>query len=217
MGDRMLYAIGDIHGRMDRLEKLIKKINFNPDNDKIVFLGDYIDRGNQPIECIKFVKSLVESYPNKVIALMGNHEMMMKDYYEGIDTSWTHNGWEPTRAGLKLLDAEEREKLLDWIYDLPLFHCDGKYIFVHAGINPQYDLDSQIDMDLVWIREQFYYNYNGDKIIVVGHTPIQSLTGDMENNKPIFFHNILFCDTGAFLDEGKLSCVNVETLKYMQA
>ena len=213
----MLYAIGDIHGRMDRLEKLMPKINFNPKEDKIVFLGDYIDRGKKPIECLKLVKSLVEAHPKNIIALKGNHEMMMMDYYEGIDTSWTHNGWEPTRDGLKSLDVEERKKLLDWVDDLPLFHCDGKYIFVHAGINPKYDLDSQVDIDLVWIREQFYQNYNGDNIIVVGHTPTQSLTNDMEKNKPIFFKNILFCDTGAFIDEGKLSCVNVETLEYIQA
>ena len=85
-------------------------------------------------------------------------------------------------------------------------------IFVHAGLNPLRDLDQQILEDLVWIRWEFFNNYQGKDKIVIGHTPTQNING---NNKPIMLpNNIMMCDTGSW--RSCISAVNIKNNHYWQ-
>jgi len=79
-----IFAIGDIHGCLDKLEELIGKIPADPRKDRLVFLGDYIDRGTQSREVVDYVINLKHTYKN-IFYLMGNHELMFLNYLEGID------------------------------------------------------------------------------------------------------------------------------------
>ena len=210
----MIYAIGDIHGMYDKLMSLMNKIHIDFEKDYFIFLGDYIDRGEKSIECLKYVKKLTEKYSH-VIALMGNHEDMMINFYKGLDDTWTYNGYETTKKQLNELKQSEFEEILKWAENLPLWYKIGKYIFVHAGINPFYGLDKQVKEDLLWIRESFFANYEGEDIIVVGHTSTQCLEEDY--NKPLILkNNIYMLDTGSYRYKGKITCMNIETRKYVQ-
>ena len=216
---RRILAVGDIHGHADQLRTLWKKIAFDDKEDMLVFLGDYIDRGKKSVEALRFVQKQVECHEN-VHALCGNHEAMMLGYLRthGLDDFdpmdlWLMNGGDVTLDQLMGLSAEDAEGLIAFVKACPLYdriqHGGQSILFVHAGINPRQT--KQKARDLLWIREDFYDNYRGTELVVVGHTPTQSLGGrDMSRNVPLFLkNNIIACDTGSFLPGGRISCVDV--------
>ncbi len=187
------YVCGDIHGCYYTLLSMINKLPLES-NDKLIFLGDYIDRGPYSKEVVQYVKTLTES--NQAIALMGNHERMCTDPYD--QRTWLYNGGDvaldsyDTRTDAEKVipsfdDIEARElwqtKLpkissdhYEWMENLPLFYEDDDYFYVHAGINPNGDLYNQHESDLLWIRNVFL-NSNKDfaKKIIFGHTPFKEI------------------------------------------
>lgn len=217
---RRILAVGDIHGNADQLRALWKKIAFDERTDLLVFLGDYIDRGAAPVDVLRFVRAQVERYEN-VHALCGNHEAMMLGYLReyglgrtlrGHFDIWLMNGGKVTKKQFAALPAEESEELLAFVKARPLYfrmtHGAQSILFVHAGVNPR--RAKQTSQDLLWIREDFFDNYSGTELIIVGHTPTQSIGGrDMSRNVPLFLpNNIIACDTGSFLPGGRISCVD---------
>ena len=220
MAFRRILAIGDIHGYADKLRVLWKKIGFDDNKDMLVFLGDYVDRGEKPVEVLRFVREQVTRYQN-VYALCGNHEAMMLAYLKeyglgrtlrGHFDIWLMNGGKVTKKQFAALPAEESEELLAFVKARPLYfrmtHGAQSILFVHAGVNPR--RVKQTSQDLLWIREDFFDNYSGTELIIVGHTPTQSIGGrDMSRNVPLFLpNNIIACDTGSFLPGGRISCVD---------
>ena len=91
----------------------------------------------------------------------------------------------------------------------------GNYYFCHAGVEPYIPLNKQREDDLLWIRRWFITMYHKDETIVVGHTPVQYL--DYPPVPQFLDNNVILCDTGACLDGGKLSCVDVLSKRYWQA
>ena len=130
-GYSRVLAIGDVHGMYEKLIKLMDKIRFNPDEDLLIFLGDYIDRGPDPGRCLQYIFALQQQYPDVVVCLMGNHEVMMSSYfmqkrgsynnlivdYAG---SWLDNGGLETLKQLDEMDADTKEELLQWVMNLPV-------------------------------------------------------------------------------------------------
>ena len=218
MAFRRILAIGDVHGYADKLRVLWKKIGFDDQQDMLVFLGDYVDRGEKPVEVLRFVREQVARYEN-VHALCGNHEAMMLGYLRthGLDDFdpmdlWLMNGGDVTLDQLMELSAEDAEGLIAFVKACPLYdriqHGGQSILFVHAGINPH--RQKQTSNDLLWIREEFFEHYSGTELVVVGHTPTQLIGGrDMSRNTPLFLkNNIIACDTGSFLPDGRISCVD---------
>ena len=82
MDYKRILAVGDIHGMYGKLIALMEKVKFNPEEDILIFLGDYIDRGPQSLECLDYVMDLYKQYPERVVPLLGNHEAMCINYYE---------------------------------------------------------------------------------------------------------------------------------------
>lgn len=170
-------VIGDIHGCYDELYNLITGLQedgkYNIETDRLIFLGDYIDRGNQSSKVIKYIRHL-QSKSDNVIALMGNHEDMMVTHFElnGYDNgAWAMNGGNETKWSY----ASEEELMSDveWAKKLPLYYEDEHFIYVHAGVNVNKDMNEQSRNDLLWIREGFIYNNNPYyKRVVFGHTPL---------------------------------------------
>jgi len=230
--------VGDIHGMYEKLVSLMELIQFNQDDDMLIFLGDYIDRGPQSLECLDYVMNLYKQYPERVIPLLGNHEVMCLNYYryEGRRRSymmddldkqmvmvWLDNGGTDTHKQFKKLKHPELQKRLRWMRMLSNHYQTGDYYFCHAGIQPFIPLDKQKEGDLLWMREGFFDLYDGRYgTIVVGHTPVQELqkkywTDGQPPTTPQFLeNNIIMCDTGSFLEGGKLSCVDVLTGEYWQ-
>jgi serine/threonine protein phosphatase 1 len=188
-----IFVIGDIHGCLDKLELLWERIDPRPGLDQLIFLGDYIDRGDDSSGVLDYL-------------LMGNHEKMFKDFLAGVDRAlFIYNGGESTlksylvrmedywegRQGV--LDEEALNQLVpeqhrDFLEELkPYYETDG-YIMVHAGLKHGVPLENQSLDDLVWIREEFIYSEEDfGKRVIFGHTPFV---------RPLVLPNKIGIDTG---------------------
>lgn len=128
-----VYAIGDVQGCFAALEKLLHKINFNPQNDSLWFTGDLVNRGPQSLETLRFVKQLGKSH----VTVLGNHDLHLIALAHGVQH---HTNSDDTLR--PILTAPDRDELIDWLAHQPLLHHDEKLNFVmtHAGIAPSWDL-----------------------------------------------------------------------------
>ena len=173
-------VIGDIHGCYHKLKSMLDHLlsegKYTPGTDRLIFLGDYVDRGENPREVVRMVRNLQENYGN-VIALMGNHEDMMIDYYYEKGYTWDLNGGEITRQSYIDHDDELRDDL-DWMENLPLYFEDDNFSYVQAGVDVTKPLNEQYRDDLLWIRDEFLWSTKRyTKTIIFGHTPTQYCTG----------------------------------------
>ena len=227
---RRILAVGDIHGEFKKLKTLLKKVRHDPKTDMLVYLGDYIDRGPEPVKCLQFVMAQCQRYPGAVIALKGNHEDLMLSYFAGHAVSmpmetahiWMNSGTGGAKTfqqmqQLNKKSPEQVAAVMEFVKSLPVFYRIGNmFYFVHAGVAPEVPLAKQREKDLLRIGENFFRQYNGESKIIVGH----HITGKIfEQDTPYFYKDkVIFCDTGAgsALD-GKLSCVDVLTGHFWQA
>ena len=221
-----LFSIGDIHGCLKELVSLQKKIlqypGFKKENDLIIYLGDYIDRGSHSKGVIQQILKL-QKENIKSIFLMGNHEQIMFDFlFNKVNNLklWINLGADKTfksydielakfiKDGFESPDIENLRKLFaevmpkehqDFFKSLELSYSTGKYLFVHAGIDPNKDLKDQDKMDFLWSRSDQFFdkNFKFKQIIVHGHTPEKEVVN---------FPYRINIDTGCFFS-GKLSCV----------
>ena len=221
-----IFAIGDIHGCLKQLVTLQDKIfnypQYNKEEDLLLYLGDYIDRGPSSKDVINHILQL-QTEGIKSIFLMGNHEQFMIDFlFNKINNlnNWIINGADQT---FKSYDIEIAQFIKDGFEDdnidklrniflskltkghvyffknLKLTYIMGDYLFVHAGINPEKSLSEQNKMDFLWSRSDKFFdkNFKFEKIIVHGHSPEKEV---------INFPYRINVDTGSFFS-GKLSCV----------
>jgi len=211
-----IFAIGDIHGCLEKLEELMAKLDIDRQKDTLVFIGDYIDRGKSGKEVVDYVLRLQNEY-QKVVCILGNHEQMFMRYLAGMDESmYLSNGGVSTLSSYEIFLSDETEKRKRKIPEnhlrffeslLPYYETDG-YIFVHAGIRPGISLKEQTLDDLLWIRYEFIENEKDfGKTVIFGHTPLMS---------PLIEKNKIGIDTGAVYG-GKLTCVELPEIKIYQA
>lgn len=203
-------AISDIHGCYHELKELLITLEeneiYNKDVDKLIFLGDYIDRGKDSRLVVELIRSLQNNNKN-VIALKGNHEDMLLEYEEGISDSWLWNGYEATLYSYKGYE-EQYINDIDWMKSLPLYHEDENFIYVHAGVDVDKPIDQQDKDTLLWVREPFLNNEQKYyKTVIFGHTPTVNLNGD---DKPVYtFAKNIDIDTGCVYG-GALSALIIE-------
>lgn len=216
----LTYAIGDIHGSLSKLSRLIARCEAHADGRPatFVFLGDYIDRGPESAGVIDHVIALQSRLPGSVVALKGNHEAMALDVFDGATPQdfWLAQGGAETLASYGVAAAQALPRVhIDWMRSLPLRYDDGVRFFVHAGIDPQRPLDEQNDRDLIWIREPFLSDgRDHGRLIVHGHTPVAARTPDLRSNR-------LNVDTGAVyggpLTAAAFADEQVKPLAFLQA
>ena len=203
-------VIGDTHGCYKELKELILTLEadgeYNKNTDKIVFLGDYIDRGEDSRLVIKFIRDMQKENEN-VIALMGNHEDMLLNYLYGNDATWTYNG---NNATIDSYNGFKKQFYSDvkWMKNLPLYHEDEHFIYVHAGSDVSKPMKKQSKWTLLWTREPFIYNTEKyHKKVIFGHTPTFSLN---RSDEPVYtFTGNLDIDTGCVYG-GALTAVIIE-------
>ena len=199
-----IFAVGDIHGCVDKLDALLDSIDIDFGDDLLVFVGDYIDRGPDSFEVVDRIVTLKKQHPDRIVTLKGNHEDMFIDYLSGADKfSFLANG------GTATLESYQRHQRrgdsspvpadhLDFFQSLVLYHETERYIFVHAGMKPRVPLERQSPQDLLWIRHKFIKSgYDFGKIIIFGHTPFR---------EPLLEPNKIGIDTGAVYGR-KLTCL----------
>ncbi len=223
------YVIGDIHGRAQLLEQLIRDVPWDIKNDKIVFLGDLIDRGKDSPAVIDRVMELMRENPN-VVVLRGNHEQMMLDCLEYGELQWLipENGGQATIAsyGINLEEVEDISDIIipedhvEFVNSLSFYHEDEQAIYVHAGLIPgEHPAETDPDI-LIWTRDaDFFKSYNG-KLCFFGHTPTHFLPKDGRNTRRKFgiyiYGGCVGIDTSGF-EDSPLSCINVESFALYQA
>ena len=162
-------AITDIHGELEKLESVLSKIETRPD-DIFVFMGDYIDRGSKSKEVVDRV--IEQSNYNKCIYLIGSHEYAMMhsktdEYYQWLYDNYGGPATTKSYGGFNNIMKIHG----DFYKNLKFYYLTDKYLFVHAGINPNYSLEEQNEVDLVYIRSAFFYNkHKLPQKIIFGHT-----------------------------------------------
>ncbi|WP_304280655.1 metallophosphoesterase family protein [Caulobacter segnis] len=196
---RLVYAIGDVHGRADLLQRMIDLIHQDAaalaaGKPTIVFLGDLIDRGPASRLCLDIALDLGSADWCETICVRGNHEQAMLGFAdEGVGGAmWCAHGGEATlnAYGVQLPPhpTEEdwtliRERLLqevpqahwDLLRGMPLWAICGDYLFVHAGVRPNVPLEDQDETDLLWIRQPFLRARRAaDQVVVHGHTVLKA-------------------------------------------
>ncbi len=169
-----LFAIGDIHGCFKPFFKLVVNIIDLKKEDKLILLGDYIDRGPQSREVIDFIIDLTKSGFD-VVPLMGNHESMLLESYAdtGLICQWYMNSGETTLESLGISDVRDlQKKYLDFFSSLEYYLSVGDFLFVHAGFNDN-DTDPFADKyHMVWESRLSYKNpVLTGKTIIHGHRP----------------------------------------------
>lgn len=216
----LTYAIGDIHGSLDKLRGLLTRCQEHAAGRpaKLVFLGDYIDRGPESCGVIECLLALQSRGGDDVVALMGNHEDMALSVIDGTSParSWLAQGGAATLDSYGAVRPDEiLGAHIDWMRALRLSHDDGRRLFVHAGVKPGVPLDAQNPGDLLWIREPFLSDRRDyGRLIVHGHTPL-------ENGLPEIHGNRLNLDTAAVyggpLTAAVFDDARTEPLGFLQA
>lgn len=202
---RLLYAVGDVHGRLDLLDGLVERMTEDfrtlgrQDQPVLIMLGDYIDRGPQSAAVIDRLIDLRQQSAEgrfEFRALMGNHEETLLHFLDDpmAGPSWVEYGGGETLAsygvrrpvGRAEPEAWEQTRLAfreafpptheTFLRQLELSVVYGDYVFVHAGVRPGLPLERQVAADLLWIRNEFLDNPHGlDATVVHGHTPVEQV------------------------------------------
>ncbi|WP_296065373.1 metallophosphoesterase family protein [uncultured Agrobacterium sp.] len=186
-----IYAIGDVHGRLDLLQAIEDQILSDAaefaGEKWIVMLGDYVDRGPKSTGVIDH---LLRAPPAGFlrICLAGNHEELMASFLEnpgskhpwldlgGFDTLRSYGISPGQRHSRSVLDASIPSEHREFITGLPSLVSIPGYIFVHAGVKRGVPLQQQLDRDLLWMRPTAAGGIGfTDAIVVHGHTPVQDI------------------------------------------
>ncbi len=209
---RRLIGIGDIHGCYELLLNLVERnIIFDPYEDRLVFLGDYLDRGADSKEVVDYVLGLKKNYPGNIVLLKGNHEDLAlramrctgdEEACANAKLLWHLNGGQATVKSFQGIE-KARQTLIPFIRSLELYHETEEHIFVHAGIPYGKSPETASSDEMLWDRS---HSYNGRKTLIVGHSP----KSEIER-----LRNIICLDTGAFMT-GKLSAYDVLNEKAYQ-
>lgn len=224
-----VYAIGDIHGRLDLLNALLRRIDddcaASPSASAVrVFIGDYIDRGPDSRGVIETLQALARRCPT--VCLTGNHEIYALRFLDSPHSmiNWLEFGGRETLRsyGVELGGSVKHQQAGEvaaafaaaigdhakFLSLLPMTFILGDFLFVHAGVRPGVPLGRQAADDLVTIREPFL-SFNGyfGKFVVHGHTPVL---------KPDIRANRINLDTGAYATS-VLTCLVIEgsTMRFL--
>lgn len=125
------YAIGDLQGCFEPLERLLSRIAFDGTRDRLWFVGDLVNRGPDSLACLRFVKRLGDA----AVTVLGNHDLHLLCVAEGVEAARRRD----TLAAV--LEAPDRAELVEWLRMRPLFHAEGGFAMVHAGLLPQWSIE----------------------------------------------------------------------------
>ena len=220
--DHEIFAVGDIHGCVDILRKLLSQIYRARHTAKpeVIFLGDYVDRGPSSREVIDLLLSDAVKEKFSPVFLKGNHEATLLDFLvdPSVGPSWSQygggetllsygvkypafkgdpEGWADASRELRLRLPRSHRHFFE---ALEIFTERGCYFFAHAGVDPDRPISDQRESDLLWIREAFLNdNRRLERIIVHGHTPQDAPTSDMRR---------VGLDTGGY-QTGRLAAAHI--------
>lgn len=207
MSKKRTLIVGDVHGCFDELMELLEKVTYNKSNDRLIFVGDLINKGPSSLKVLEWVKE------DGCEVLMGNHELGFVHYVENPNPDFT--------AFVKLEEqmGESFNKWGEWMKELPLY-IDEDFIVVHGGVVPGFSLDNTPAHLITRIRTwdgcgenmnnkenpAWYDLYSENKLVVYGHWAAQGLRVE---------ENTIGLDSGCCWG-GKLSLLHLETREVFQ-
>lgn len=232
MQQRVL-VIGDIHGGLLALQEILSNANVGS-NDKLIFLGDYVDGWSHSPQVLDFLINLQEK--QQCIFIRGNHDQLLLDWLEKSKTNfneemWFKHGGEATVKAYNLISAVKRQVHVEFLKSLQNYYIDNQNrLFVHAGFTnlngvafeyfPElfyWDrtlwetalcLDATIDTSSAYYPKRFSHY----KEIFIGHTPVTKIN----ETKPLKYANVWNVDTGAAFC-GPLTIMDVDSKEYWQS
>jgi bis(5'-nucleosyl)-tetraphosphatase (symmetrical) len=125
------YAIGDIQGCYSELMTLLDRVAFEPASDQLWICGDMVNRGPESLAVLRFLYQ----HRRAVSAVLGNHDLHLLAIAYGIRQTKRSDTLQT------ILDASDRDELLDWLRRQPLYHCNNDYLMVHAGVAPHWNTE----------------------------------------------------------------------------
>jgi serine/threonine protein phosphatase 1 len=208
------FAIGDIHGELPPLLRILERLPPLDERDTLVFVGDYIDRGNESKQVVDYVRRLPRRTPAKVICLRGNHE---DAWLRVLEKGWPEfvliatNGCRPTMESFTgrilsedgdmpspddlrtlLSGAFFPPDVIEWMKALRYYYEDEHAIYVHAGLakgpsgylHPRDAEDSRAKAQLLWCRDKEFVKTYRGKRVVFGHTMTNCLPPELSSYTP---------------------------------
>ena len=224
------FVIGDIHGGLKALQQVINRANVTT-NDKLIFLGDYVDGWSETPAVLDFLIDLSATY--SCVFMQGNHEEMLVKWLKKEDDNelWRFHGGEATVQAYQNIPLKTIEKHISFLEKLNEYYIDDKNrLFVHAGFTHLKGVVFEYFRGMLWWDITLWEtamavdgNLSADSIrypqrlklykeIYVGHTPVIRFGA----SAPMNFANVWNVDTGAAFT-GKLSILNVDTKEYWQS
>jgi len=205
--DTPFYAIGDVHGRLDALESLLVRIETQDPDPQVICVGDYIDRGEDSANVLRWLHRLNTEFGETFVCLKGNHELMCLRFFEDPETHgdrWFRHGGLQTLSSFNVTrgpdtshtDVRDQlyeamgEPLITWMAQLPLHWQNGNIIVVHAAADPTLPVNIQSEDVLCWGHSEFNTVPRVDgNWIVHGHTIV---------DQPRAVDGRISLDTGAY-------------------
>ncbi|WP_179343637.1 metallophosphoesterase [Winogradskyella ursingii] len=223
-------AIGDIHGGLRALPQLLERAHVTA-NDKLIFLGDYVDGWSESAQVIQYLIDL--SKKNQCVFIKGNHDVWCEDWLrtDESDSVWLSHGGEGTKESYSSFSKKEKQQHLRFFEDMELYHVDdNNRLFIHAGFTSMHGVESEynfrnfyfdrtlwemaLTMDKRITKDSSHYpnrlkHYHE---IYIGHTP----TLNYHKYQPMNAINVWDVDTGAAFT-GSLSAIDVDTKEVFQS
>jgi len=227
------FVIGDIHGGLKALVQVLKKSNCDK-NDTLIFLGDYVDGWSESPAVLDFLIELQKKQP--CVFIRGNHDELLLDWLlgnnENIDEKlWFQHGGEATVLSYQNINAETKEKHIQFLKSLQDYHLDNENrLFIHAGFTNMKGVEHEffkplfywdrtlwetalaIDNQLLKDAITYPLRLKIYKEIFIGHTPVTKIDETIPVNKACVWN----VDTGAAF-KGKLTIMDVDTKEFWQS
>ncbi|MGM0898305.1 MAG: metallophosphoesterase family protein [Bacillota bacterium] len=212
---KRILAISDIHGELELFNELLEKVGYDASEDQLILLGDYVDRGPDSKGVLERVTELKKQ---GAIVLRGNHDQMMLEAAAGepgAKGNWSLNGgwstiqsYDPSSRNMTLPETGLFWEHVAFMMETDYYYETDDYIFVHAGVQPGVPVQETDPYLLMWIREEFYRGYSGEKTVVFGHTPAFMLRGTKDYSAYFGENRIIGIDGGAAYG-GQLNCLEL--------
>lgn len=210
MGSQRVFVIGDIHGCLGMLKRLMDKIDWRPEKDGLIFVGDYIDRGEDSKGVVDYILSLFKVSSN-IQCLKGNHDALFMDYLDNKDRGlFLLGGGRKTLKSYRVDSSEGGDIFvppdhMDFFQSLRSFVELEDYYVVHAGFRPGFKISEQRLEDMLWIRDGFIESsHDFGKKVIFGHTPFY---------QPLVTPNKIGLDTGAVYGN-RLTCLELTEFRF---
>lgn len=204
----MIYAMSDIHGCYEEFLQALELVDLSRSN-KLLLLGDYIHGGVGNYEVLDTIIEVQKKYgPDKVIALMGNHEEMVIEGRESINISNYYNYSE------KKTNSCNDDYYINWMENLPRYYVEGKTIFVHAGVDEEAEDLWEIGTDDYTFTEKYpaqIGKFNCDMKIVAGHVGTAEISGNPLFHEIYFDGKSHYYIDGTVVISGKIPVIAVDT------